>query len=309
MDLQDFSGQGTALVGVLDAFMDNKGIISADKWREFCSDCVLLGEFSKYVWNCNEIFKCSVKLSNYRDIINKDMCLKIELLDSKECIWNKEIELRRLLVGINDIADFEIQLPYYSTPEKATLKLSVGALNISNHYDIWIYPQVPEINTRADIIITDDISEGTYCTDFWCYPMFRSISEGMGKSIPVGTMGLLIDNNNPTLKYFPCEFYSTPQWWDIVMNSRLSILDDVKVNPIVQMIDNFERNHRLGLIYEISIEDTDILVCTSPLDKIENSISARWLKYSLIQYILSPDFKPEKSVDINSFKSIFFNQK
>lgn len=334
MDLQDFSGQGTALVGVLDAFMDNKGIISADEWREFCSDCVLLGEFSKYVWNCDEIFKCSVKLSNYRDIINKDMCLKIELLDSKECIWNKEIELTRLLVGINDIADFEIQLPHYSTPEKATLKLSVGALNISNHYDIWIYPQVPEINTRADIIITDDISEviegisnkkkilyypkneenlnsikGTYCTDFWCYPMFRSISEGMGKPIPVGTMGLLIDNNNPALKYFPCEFYSTPQWWDIVMNSHLSILDDVKVNPIVQMIDNFERNHRLGLIYEINIEDTDILVCTSPLDKIENSISAGWLKYSLIQYILSPDFKPEKSVDINSFKTIFSNQK
>ncbi|MDB2155451.1 sugar-binding domain-containing protein [Clostridium butyricum] len=334
LDLQDFSGQGTALVGVLDAFMDNKGIISADEWREFCSDCVLLGEFSKYVWNCDEIFKCSVKLSNYRDIINKDMCLKIELLDSKECIWNKEIELTRLLVGINDIADFEIQLPHYSTPEKATLKLSVGALNISNHYDIWIYPQVPEINTRADIIITDDISEviegisnkkkilyypkneenlnsieGTYCTDFWCYPMFRSISEGMGKPIPVGTMGLLIDKNNPALKAFPCEFYSTPQWWDIVMNSRVSILDDVKVNPIVQMIDNFERNHRLGLIYEINIEDTDILVCTSPLDKIENSISAGWLKYSLIQYILSPDFKPEKSVDINSFKSIFSNQK
>ena len=151
--------------------------------------------------------------------------------------------------------------------------------------------------------------KGTYCTDFWCYPMFRSISEGMGKPIPVGTMGLLIDNNNPALKYFPCEFYSTPQWWDIVMNSHLSILDDVKVNPIVQMIDNFERNHRLGLIYEINIEDTDILVCTSPLDKIENSISAGWLKYSLIQYILSPDFKPEKSVDINSFKTIFSNQK
>ena len=139
--------------------------------------------------------------------------------------------------------------------------------------------------------------------------MFRSISEGMGKPIPVGNMGLLIDNNNPALKYFPCEFYSTPQWWDIVMNSHLSILDDVKVNPIVQMIDNFERNHRLGLIYEINIEDTDILVCTSPLDKIENSISAGWLKYSLIQYILSPDFKPEKSVDINSFKTIFSNQK
>ena len=29
LDLQDFSGQGTALVGILDAFMDNKGIRSS----------------------------------------------------------------------------------------------------------------------------------------------------------------------------------------------------------------------------------------------------------------------------------------
>ena len=38
LDLQDFSGQGTALVGMLDAFMDSKGLISPEEWRMFCSD-------------------------------------------------------------------------------------------------------------------------------------------------------------------------------------------------------------------------------------------------------------------------------
>ena len=54
----------------------------------------------------------------------------------------------------------------------------------------------------------------------------------MGKPIPVGTMGLLINDKHPALMNFPCEFYSTPQWWDIIMNSRLSILDNVKIDPM-----------------------------------------------------------------------------
>ena len=140
--------------------------------------------------------------------------------------------------------------------------------------------------------------EGTYCTDFWCYPMFRSISESMGKPIPVGTMGLLINEKHPALENFPCEFYSTPQWWHIVMNSRLSILDDVKIDPIVQMIDNFERNHLLGLIYEFKVNKSNILVCTSPLKDIKDSREAQWLQYSLIKYIKSDSFKPEKTIDI-----------
>lgn len=333
LDLQDFSGQGTALVGVLDAFMDNKGIISAKEWREFCSDCVLLGEFSKYVWAINEEFKCNVKLSNYKEVIHEDMYLKAELLSSAERICCEEIKIEELLLGVNDLGHIKFELPNYCSPQKLTFKLSISKLNISNHYDIWVYPQVQEISDHIDILITDDLSEviegvsnkkkilyypkvtqnlnsieGTYCTDFWCYPMFRSISESMEKPIPVGTMGLLIDNEHQALKEFPCEFYSTPQWWDIVMNSRLSILDDTKLEPIVQMIDNFERNHRLGLVYELKIEESRILVCTSPLENIEDSSPAQWLKYSFIKYMLSNDFKPKQSFDINSFKNIFCNQ-
>lgn len=331
LDLQDFSGQGTALVGILDAFMDNKGIISKEEWREFCSDCVLLGEFSKYVWQEKEEFECSVKISNYKEVIHADMYLKAELLSTTECIWSEEIKIKELLVGVNDLATFKVKLPNCLNPQKLTFKLSLSNLNISNHYDIWVYPEVPEISYDTNILVTDNLSEviegisnkkkilyypeetqnsnsikGTYCTDFWCYPMFRSISESMGKPIPIGTMGLLIDNEHSALKYFPSEFYSTPQWWDIVMNSHLSILDDTKLDPIVQIIDNFERNHLLGLVYELKIEESRILVCTSPLKNIENSSPAQWLNYSLIKYILSDDFKPEQCINnINSFKKIF----
>lgn len=323
LDLQDFSGQGTALVGILDAFMDNKGIISKEEWREFCSDCVLLGEFSKYVWNSKEEFEFNIKLTNYKKEMKGNIIIKAELLNDTESVWSKEIQIDKLNIGVNNLANLSLELPDCEIPEKYIFKLSSSTLNISNHYDLWVYPIVPEIDNK-DIFIANNLDEllrgisnnknilyypnedenlnsieGTYCTDFWCYPMFRSISESMGKPIPVGTMGLLINEKHPALENFPCEFYSTPQWWEIVMKSRLSILDDVKIDPIVQMIDNFERNHLLGLIYEFKVNESNILVCTSPLKDIKDSREAQWLQYSLIKYMKSDSFKPEKTIDID----------
>jgi len=50
LDLQDYPGKGTALVGILDAFMDNKKLISKEQWNQSCNDVVLLLEFPRYCW-------------------------------------------------------------------------------------------------------------------------------------------------------------------------------------------------------------------------------------------------------------------
>jgi len=65
LDLQDFSGQGTALVGILDAFMDSKGLISTDEWKSFCSDAVLLARFEKYNYLSEEELHANLELSYY----------------------------------------------------------------------------------------------------------------------------------------------------------------------------------------------------------------------------------------------------
>ena len=51
LDLQDYPGQGTALVGILDAFMDNKGLITAEEWKESCDDVVLLALLPKFCYS------------------------------------------------------------------------------------------------------------------------------------------------------------------------------------------------------------------------------------------------------------------
>ena len=65
LDLQDFPGQGTALVGILDAFMESKGLITPENWRNFCNDVVPLARLEKYVWTNAETFSAHIQVANY----------------------------------------------------------------------------------------------------------------------------------------------------------------------------------------------------------------------------------------------------
>ncbi len=148
---------------------------------------------------------------------------------------------------------------------------------------------------KPDSTLPDSRLKGEYCTDFWCYPMFRSISEGAGKPVPVGTMGLLIDTAHPALAGFACEEHTTAQWYQIVMHAQPVILDSIRetkdIKPIVRMMDNFERNHNLGLIYEVERENGKMLVCEADLLTLRSEYpEADCLYRSLVDYVQSEKF-------------------
>ena len=150
--------------------------------------------------------------------------------------------------------------------------------------------------------------EGFYCTDFWCYPMFKDICEWMKKPVAVGTMGLLIDTKHPALKDFPTHKYATPQWYQIVSHSRCAILDDVTdkdYRPIVQMVDNFERNHKLGILFEGKAGNGKLMVCTSKLGEISERTELKQFVKSLVTYLTSDEFAPENELDIDKIEKIF----
>ncbi|MFR6497100.1 MAG: beta-glucuronidase, partial [Ruminococcus sp.] len=165
-------------------------------------------------------------------------------------------------------------------PERVHLILSLTDTDVCNAYDLMLYPAIamPELESRAELCITENLDTalaaladgkktvflpretaesipGFYCTDFWCYPMFRDICNWMKKPVAVGTMGLCIQDDHPALAEFPTQEYSTPQWYDIVTAADCTILDDTpsEFTPIVQMIDNFERNHKLGIVWEAKV--------------------------------------------------------
>ena len=339
LDIQDFMGQGTALVGILNSFMENKGLISTAEWRRFCSDAVVQAEFDSYVVTSGKVLEFVVSLSYFRKLPLQDdklvCCLKdgvgnvISYTDaSVTALTENGVHTNGVHTngvhanGIHAIGAFSMQLPEVDKPASLTLTVELKNLCISNSYGLWIYkdtsnaehecfpcifpasdfpvaqclehlPALAKTHRACLLFLSPDENkasiEGTYCTDFWCYSMFRNISLSVNKETPVGTLGLLIRKEHDALSGFPCETYTTPQWHSIVNASRSTILDGTEIVPIVQTIDNFSRNHRLGMIYEIYLQDLDLglLVCASDLPGLirEGHPEARCLYESLISYL------------------------
>lgn len=65
LDLHDYLGQGTALIGLLDCFWESKGHISEKEFRAFCGETVLLLRCPSYVWNNRQRAELPVEICHF----------------------------------------------------------------------------------------------------------------------------------------------------------------------------------------------------------------------------------------------------
>lgn len=275
LDLQDYTGQGTALVGVLNAMMENKGLISAEEWREFCAGTVVLGEFASFTGMMGEDIRFDVQISEC-DPEKQHTCIRCTLMDGERELYACDVTPGARQGRLTDAVSITFPAECYRDAMQERITGLTVVLTLAdgtrNHYPIWLIPPVDIRITREGIekdgrmvafVSAEEKADGAaivvpsaegqlpaeYCTDFWCYPMFRSISESMGKPVPVGTMGLSIDTASPLLKRFAQEDYTTPAWYAILQTAHVQRLP-ADIHPAVQMIDNTERCARLGILYQ-----------------------------------------------------------
>lgn len=275
LDLQDYTGQGTALVGVLNAMMENKGLISAEEWREFCAGTVVLGEFASFTGVMGEDIRFDVQISEC-DPEKQHTCIRCTLMDGERELYACDVTPGARQGRLTDAVSVTFPAECYRDAMQERITGLTVVLTLAdgtrNHYPIWLIPPVDIRITREGIekdgrmvafVSAEEKADGAaivvpsaegqlpaeYCTDFWCYPMFRSISESMGKPVPVGTMGLSIDTASPLLKRFAQEDYTTPVWYAILQTAHVQRLP-ADIHPAVQMIDNTERCARLGILYQ-----------------------------------------------------------
>lgn len=275
LDLQDYTGQGTALVGVLNAMMENKGLISAEEWREFCAGTVVLGEFASFTGMMGEDIRFDVQISEC-DPEKQHTCIRCTLMDGERELYACDVTPGARQGRLTDAVSVTFPAECYRDAMQERITGLTVVLTLEdgtrNHYPIWLIPRVDIRITREGIekdgrmvafVSAEEKADGAaivvpsaegqlpaeYCTDFWCYPMFRSISESMGKPVPVGTMGLSIDTASPLLKRFAQEDYTTPVWYAILQTAHVQRLP-ADIRPAVQMIDNTERCARLGILYQ-----------------------------------------------------------
>lgn len=275
LDLQDYTGQGTALVGVLNAMMENKGLISAEEWREFCAGTVVLGEFASFTGVMGEDIRFDVQISEC-DPEKQHTCIRCTLMDGERELYACDVAPGARQGRLTDAVSVTFPAECYRDAMQERITGLTVVLTLEdgtrNHYPIWLIPPIDIRITREGIekdgrmvafVSPEEKADGAaivvpsaegqlpaeYCTDFWCYPMFRSISESMGKPVPVGTMGLSIDIASPLLKRFAQEDYTTPVWYAILQTAHVQRLP-ADIHPALQMIDNTERCARLGILYQ-----------------------------------------------------------
>jgi hypothetical protein len=315
LDLQDFPGQGTALVGILDAFMESKGLIEPAQWRRFCSETVPLVRMKKYTWTNDELFRAVVEIAHYgpHNFDAIDVSWRIKLPDESLIHSGTFTSVSIPQGDVKAVGEIAIHFDRLIDPVKLCLEISIAGTDYVNQYPVWVYPKLGKLEIPEDITLVRSIDtdvlallnegrrvlvvldpkqnlksvEGAFIPDFWCYALFKKYN-------PPGTLGICCEPKHPVFAGFPTDEHSDWQWWNLVKRSRPLILDGTppSFQPIVQVVDNIVRQHKLGLIYEASVGEGKVLVCSIDLLAQLDRPEARQLLESLIQYVRSDAFRP-----------------
>ncbi len=311
LDIQDYPGQGSAFVGILDAFMESKGITTPEEWRQWCSPVVPLLEMKKFCFEDGEKIQAKVKVANYggTSLYGKKLMWKIGDAEGVMNIFTYDEGL--IDVGI---LDEEISA---DKPAKLNVSLNIEGTEARNSYELWVYPK--KALEKKGIIIARDLNQevvkvlekggkvlwmpdslpytvgGLFQTDYWNYRMFKTICENNKKKVSPGTLGILTNPEHPIFKEFPTEMHTNWQWFPVIKESHPLVLDNFAKDyrPIVQVIDNIERNHKLGLVMEWKVGAGKLLVCMSDLEKASKYPEGKAFYQSVIDYMRSVDFNPQ----------------
>lgn len=337
LDIQDYPGQGSAFVGILDAFMESKGITTPEEWRQWCSPVVPLLEMKKFCFEDGEKIQAKVKVANYGGSSLKGKKLKWHLAEDEGVLNIFSYDEGLVDVGeLNGV--FHVQ-----KPTKLLLTLNIEGTEARNSYELWVYPK--KTLEKKGVIIAKDLNQevvkvlenggkvlwmptasshfvaaddtlsqvdnatpytvgGLFQTDYWNYRMFKTICENNKKKVSPGTLGILTNPEHPIFKGFPTEMHTNWQWFPVIKESYPLVLDNFAKDyrPIVQVIDNIERNHKLGLVMEWKVGAGKLLVCMSDLEKAAKYPEGKAFYQSVIDYMRSADFNPSAEITVDELK-------
>jgi hypothetical protein len=328
LDIQDFPGQGTALVGILNALMQSKGLITPEAWRQFCCETVPLLRMKKYTWTTDETFIGRVQVAHYgpADIPQARVSWTVTDSAGRTIASHRFCPVSIEQGKVFDVDSFAVPLARVAAPQKLTVTIGIEGTPYRNSYPVWVYParvdtaEPPGVmvarrfghpKTRAHlaaggkVLLLPDLDAlphsvgGQFQSEFWS-PMFAASALERGIEPPPGTLGILCDPAAPALARFPTAFHSEWQWWHLVKNARPIMFDDTPddYRPIVQVIDNFVTNHKLGLLAETRVGDGRMLICAIDLLGLQDKPEARQLLHSLLRYMESDAFAPSETLDM-----------
>lgn len=313
LQLQDFPGQGTALVGLLNAFWESKGVISPDEFRRFNSELVPLVRFEKAVYENGETFQASLEVANFFKELKEQTLLWSITNKNGETLKEGSVGNIDLHIGNNAaLGNIKFKLNV-ERAEKFVLNVSLNGTSYKNSWPIWVYPNKVK-TTSSEVVITASMKEAERelknGKTVLLNPDYKTLKGITGRFVPVfwspvhfpnqpSTMGLLMNEDHAAFNDFPTSGYTEWQWWELCLKSKSMIIDDLDVTPIVGVIDNFVTNHHLANIFETKVGKGKLVFSSIDLiHELENRPVARQLRASLLSYMESDTFNPKGDVKI-----------
>ncbi len=329
LQLHDFPGQGTALVGILNPFFESKGYVKPEEFRMFCNETVPVARMQKLIYKNGETFKARVEIAHFsaEPIRNAEILCQVTNADSK--VLRKEImTMDEIKIGNENIVGvFAMDLDEISTAQKLSFEISIPRTSFTNKWDFWVYPS--ENETRpGDVYITDKLDRTT--EDFLkkggsvLLLTYGNVGEDKGAKVAIGfssifwntawtnnqaphTLGILCDPKHPLFSDFPTEYHSNWQWWDPVSHSQAMILDGfpAELKPLIQPIDTWFENRRLALAFEAKCNKGKLMVCSINMkDNLDQRPVTRQLLNSMLNYMNNDSFDPKIIIDLKKMREI-----
>ena len=332
LGLNDYSGQGTALVGPLNVHWREKGYCTKEYWTESCSPIVPLAKFPKFVYTNNETLQVPIEVYN----------ASAGAIQNTRATWRISditgtLPVTTIPVGKNtSLGTITQSLSQFEMPTKLTLTIQL-ADNIKNHWDFWVYPKTIDessLNARlstlnfietdslddralkvleqgGDVLLTaggkirygNDVRH-TYLPVFWNTSWF--------KMRPPHTTGAYIQSKHPIFRDFPTDDWQNLNWWELVNRTQVMNLNEFPTDfqPIVQPIDTWHVSRKLGMLLEVRVLNGRLLMTTLPisLNSKPSTLSSpvvKQLRYAVKHYMAGRDFNPTVKVEADVIRHLF----
>ncbi len=317
LGIQDFPGQGTAIVGMMNAHLKPKPYPFArpERFRAFFRDALPLIRVEKYTWYGGETMRVAVQGFN---------CSPADLRGTLACVL-KDGERRTIAAqtaeqfaakaGTSDVsAVFTFRLPEGGEPCAATVEayLEGQEETFRNEIRIWIYPEkefIPADGTHCcesldaaalrvlengGKVLLEPKSEeaalpgsmrGQFSTDFWSVGTFPQQEGGMG---------LLIDDKHPVFRRFPTSFHTDYQWWRMAGQRAMRLPGESCAGGIiVRQMDSCLRLDTFAMLAEATVGAGKILISSMGLKELPQAPEVTALRNAIIRYMQSEDFRPK----------------
>lgn len=326
LQLQDFPGQGTATVGLLDAFWDSKDLTTPAAFHQFCAPTVPLARMKQFTWLNTDTFEADVEVAHFGPQLLTNVVATWSLRDGKSVVGEGAFPPTMLPLG-NGIQLGKIRVPLAAVKQaaKLTLTVKIPAAHATNSWPVWVYPASSIPQPTDKFVVARGVNESTLAelaagrTVVLLPPAGAVKKPLLGRFIPVfwspvhfsnqpGTLGAMIDTNSPLWREFPTESYTDWQWWELTAKSVAVNLDglDPDIDKPFRFVDKFNRNAMPSAIFEARVGPGKLLVCTLDVSSdLDTRIVARQLRRALFDYVGSAAFNPRGMLTPEQFSNLF----